>query len=612
MQTPASSTLSRHTRACIVAITVGQSALLLLAWLLGEHTAMPLGPRVVWTTLAATVPAMMALSVVRIADHRFWQHVAGIAAVCALLGSWAAWSVSGAPGIDTGNVLEPFALTLAGTLFVALPFLQCRQQNGPWRAPYAQLFDHAWHNALTVALALAFTAVCWLVLHLWAELFELVHIAFFHELFFAHTWFAYLATGLFAGIGLQVGRSQPQPLRVVRRILFTLCRGLLPLTALVALLFLASLPFTGLAPLWAMHTAAGLLLGLLVLLVILLNAVWQDGTALSPYPRVLRWLIDAALLVAPIYAGLALYALALRIGQYGWSGSRLFAVLAAVMLAGYSIGYAFAAVRRHGGWLTWLPRINVTMALAAMVLAALVNSPALDPWRITVASQIDRLHAGTVTPAKLDIRTLRYDSGRRGYEAVLALRHDPLVQADPVATAQIADAINQVQKNALHLQRGERIRTVARLRQYLPPAQGSTAPDDSWYAAVLDKRLGQGECARTDARCVVLDTDLRGDGARQNLLCHYDRGIYRDYAALDCRVTLRNRRGQWLVAGRLRFDNASTDDKRAIWKALRAGAITPKRPRWPDVTAAGITAQIMAIRPPAPPASAASTAAATR
>jgi hypothetical protein len=348
MSDQASATLSRDARAFIVLVSLVQALLLYLAWLGHERVwwwLSPYAPQVYWYTLILAVPTTMTLSVSRLDDGRFWQNAFGVAIVYALLAGWAAWSITGAPGINIASVLAPFAITVGGALFVAWPFLQCRQENGRWRAAYPDLFDHAWQNGLTLVVAALFTAVCWVVLTLWAQLFALVHIRFFKDLFFDNKPFVYLATGLFAGLGILIGRTQQHPLRVARQILFAVCSGLLPLLALIALMFLASLPFTGLAPLWATRSAASLLLGLLLLLVVFVNAVWQDGVDMKTYPRTLRWLIDAALVLSPVYAALAVYALALRIGQYGWTDQRFWAVLVAVALACHALGYALAALR---------------------------------------------------------------------------------------------------------------------------------------------------------------------------------------------------------------------------------------------------------------------------
>ena len=317
MQEDDSTALPRQTRAFIVLVALVQGLLSYLAYTAQEHAWTWLaarGPQVYWYTLVLAVPTLVTLSVCRLDERRLWQHAAAVFIVYALLAGWAAWSVTGAPGIEAASVLAPFGITVGGALFVALPFLQCRQAHGDWRSPYPELFDRAWQNGLTLVLAFAFTGVCWLVLKLWAELFALVHIRFFRDLFFDNKPFAFLATGMFAGLGILIGRTQQHPLRVARQILFAVCRGLLPLVAVIALMFLASLPFTGLAPLWHTGTATALLLSVLLALIVLINAVWQDGPATKSYPRPLRMLIDVALMASPIYAALALHALALRVG----------------------------------------------------------------------------------------------------------------------------------------------------------------------------------------------------------------------------------------------------------------------------------------------------------
>ncbi|WHZ18392.1 MAG: hypothetical protein OJF55_000541 [Rhodanobacteraceae bacterium] len=613
MADEASTTLPRQERAFIVLVSLLQGLLLYLAWIGHERLwwwLSPYAPQVYWYTLVLAIPTTMSLSVRSLGDPRFWQHALGVAIVYALLASWAAWSVTSAPGIDIASVLAPFAITAGGALFVSWPFLQCRQENGRWRAAYPELFDHAWQNGLTLVVAVLFTGVCWIVLTLWAQLFALVHIHFFKDLFFDDKPFAYLATGLFAGLGILIGRTQQHPLRVARQILFAVCRGLLPLLALIALMFLVSLPFTGLAPLWATRSAARLLLGLLLLLVVFVNAVWQDGVDVKPYPRPLRWLIDAALILSPVYAALTLYALALRIGQYGWTGERFWAVLTAVVLACHALGYMAAALRWKHDWLAWLPRVNVALAGVVIVLAILANSPALDPHRITVDSQIARLHAGRVAPGKLDVVELRFDNGRRGYAAAVALQKDPAMRADPAALAQLEHTVaRQTKYEWLTEDQQNRlaVTTVAALHAQIAVAPGAQTPDDDWYEALLARRIEGNGCVLRGADCVLLTPDLRGDGQHENLLCNLpERGF------VTCLMSVRNSRGTWTSAATVTLIDRGSGH--AVEDALRAGKLGVKWQRWPDVEAGGVRASFVstcdcdpaAAAPastPAPPAS---------
>ncbi len=610
-QSPMQQSLTRQTRAFIVLVALCQGLLLYLADAGQEHGWWPfvlLGGRVCWYTLVLAVPGMMTLSVRSLSDRRFWQHAIGILILYALLAAWAAWSVTGAPGLDAAAVLAPFGVTVGGALFVLLPFLQCRLDHGTWRAPYPELFDHAWQNGLTLVLASLFTGICWLVLWLWSGLFSLVHVDFFHDLFFEQKPFAYLASGLFGGLGILIGRTQQHPLRVARQILFAVCRGLLPLLAFIAILFLISLPFTGLAPLWATRSAARLLLGLLLLLVTFVNAVRQDGTQGEPYPRALRWLIDIALLVSPVYAALALYALALRIHQYGWTDQRFWAVLAGVVLACHACGYAVTVARRRGEWLAWLPRVNVAVALIVVVLAVLANSPLLDPHRITVDSQIARLHAGRVAPGKLDLVYLRFESGRRGYEAVAALGSDPAMRADPVALAQ-ARRILARRSRWMWMSEAQKkqvtVTTVAEARGLIQPAPGADAPDDAWLQALLAKRLQSSGCLERGSDCVLLTPDLRGDGQHENLLCNLGGEGF-----VTCQLSVIDADGKWRQAGFVTLAGVNNNSQ-TMQEALRAGKLQIKWPRWPDIQAGGASGSIETIcdcdsRPGTPPPAATS------
>src|SRR5690606_12590707 len=397
-------TLPRNERAMIVLLAVLQGGLLYLAergheagwWIFSE-----LSGRVCWYTLVLAVPTLMSLSLVRLRDARFWQHAAGAAAVFAGLAAWAAWNATGGPGIQSNAVLWPFSVSVAIGLFVVLPWLQCRLATGHWRAPYPCLFEHAWQNALTLALAGLFTGICWMVLWLWGALFSLVEITFFRELF-REDAFVYLATGAMAGLGVLIGRTQHRPVRVARQVLFAIFTGLLPLLAFIAVLFVASLPFTGLAPLWEMRSAATTLVTVIALLVAFTNAVLQDGEGERPYPAWLRRLVDAGLVLLPVYALLALYALWLRVGQHGWTPDRVWATLLVVVASGHAVGYALAALRPRDGWLAAVRPVNRVMSLVAIAVVVLANTPLLDPHRIAVSSQLARLADGRTAPDDVD------------------------------------------------------------------------------------------------------------------------------------------------------------------------------------------------------------------
>lgn len=584
--------LSRQTRSFIVLVALLQGGLLYLAQKGIEHGWWPfdaLGGRICWYTLVLSVPSLMTLSVVQLRDPRFWQHAGLVAAVFLALAGWATRNATGAPGLRSDEVLGPFGATLALALFVALPWLQCRLAHGRRHAPYSELFEHAWQNALTLALAALFTGLCWAVLHLWGGLFALVEIRFFRELFRQES-FIYLATGAMVGLGILIGRTQQRPVQVARQILIAIFTGLLPLLALIALMFVASLPFTGLEPLWKTRSAATLLIGVIAGLAIFANAVYQQGESEPPYPAWLRRVVDAGLLTLPVYAVLALYAMWLRIDQYGWTPERFWAALLAAVATACAFGYAWAALRSlpgaaHRGWLAALQPVNRWLSLAVIALALLANSPLLDPFRISVHSQLQRLADGRTPPDALDLNHLRFDTGRRGYAAAQGLRDDARFAADPERLAELERVLKRTHRWGDHRSEAEKRRsaatTIAEARTRVALAEGTPEPGDGWWRTLLDDRGLAQDCLQPEAECVLLARDLDGDGADEQLLCELgqERGV-------PCRLAARD--GEtWSLAGHVQFWPKDDEGQRRIRRALRAGRLTPQVQRWPRLAVDG-------------------------
>ena len=573
--------LSREARRFIVLIALAQGLLLWLAETGTEHSWWPfseLGGRVCWYTLVLGVPSMMALSVRRLDDRRFWQHVALVTAVLAALLSWAAWSATGAPGLQSGAVLGPYGVTTALALFIALPWLQCRLQYGRWCAPYADLFEYAWQNALTLALTLLFVGICWGVLTLWAALFALVKIDFFRDLF-REPAFAYLATGGMAGLGVLIGRTQQRPIRVARQIVLAIFTGLLPLLAFIALLFALSLLFTGLEPLWNTRSATAILMTLVGLIIVFTNAVYQDGLRAPPYPAWLRRLIDAGLLVLPVHAGIGLYALYLRLNQYGWTADRYWAALVSVILSAYALGYAAAVLRHRVDWLAPIRRVNVVLSLATIALIAASNSPLLDPHRLGVNDQIARWSDGRTDARHLDLEHLRFDSGRRGYRAAQALRADARVQADTALAAELSKVLERPQRHAWRDAEDRRRDAVTQVEQFaatLQPATGSPPPDAAFLQALLGSDAAKTECRQTDNDCVYLARDFDGDGSVDALLCDMSGASF-----AHCQLWDRSG-GSWHVAANVNWYGGNATE---LKHALRAGEVAPAPRRWPDLKA---------------------------
>ncbi|KAB7771994.1 DUF4153 domain-containing protein [Xanthomonas maliensis] len=584
--------IPRQTRAFIVLVALLQGGLLYLAaWGESQHLGpfRSLGGQICWYTLVLSVPSAALLCVQQLGDRRLWQHLAIVAAVFAALAAWAAWSATGAPGLQSRKILTPFGLSVSAGLFVALPWLQSRQQSGRWRADYRALFEHAWQNALTLALALLFVLVCWTVLQLWAALFALIKIEIFRTLFRGQA-FIYLATGIMTGLGILIGRTQHRAVQVLRQILFAICTGLLPLLAGVALLFVLTLPLTGLQALWQTRSAATLLLSVVFLLVLFTNAVYQDGRVTPSYPRWLRRLVDASLLSLPLYAGLAAYALGLRIAQYGWTGERFCASVLALVALGYALGGAWAVLRpQPGRWLGRMAGSNVAMSWLLIALVVAVNSPVLDPYRLVVGSQLQQWVAQrgpTVSDSEQqDLEFLRFDNGRRGYRAVAALLTDPALSADGRRRELVKRLLARTERweappSSDALQK-TRMTDPAELRKHLLLAVGSASPDASWWSALAAGKLDNDSCLQRDTECVVNSLDLDQDGNNEVLLCE----VSSPFGVL-CTLYANDARG-WSKVDSAHSYPRRSQGQEALRDAVRKGKFTLQPRRWPDIHVPG-------------------------
>jgi hypothetical protein len=138
-----------------------------------------------------------------------------------------------------------------------------------------------------------------------------------------------------------------------------LFRAVAPLLAAVTLGFLATLPFTGLEPLFAARSAASIVMGWIAAHAVFLNAVYLDGSERPPYAPLVRRLVEAGTAAAPALAAIGLYAIALRIEQHGLTPERVFAGVSSAVLGLYALGYAGAALLRGEPWMPHLRSVNV-------------------------------------------------------------------------------------------------------------------------------------------------------------------------------------------------------------------------------------------------------------
>lgn len=364
-------------------------------------------------------PTLYLLAVSTQNGRQLLSYILPFTLLCSLLAFYTGTQTVPNESPRLAPLLVPMTFTLALLAFKALMYIQVKTASEPFN--YPQLFHYSWRNLLTLGLAVAFTMVTWGVLMLWAGLFSVIKIDFFDELF-QEKWFYYPALNLALVLGIIIVRRLSVIVDTIKQLQQALLKYLLVLLIFVALIFLISLPFTGLAPLWEKGPGSYLILWMQACILFALNSVYQGDADERPYGVLLHRFIYLGLLLLPCYSALVFYGLSLRIEQYGWSVSRYWGILAWIFLTLFSLGYAGCIVRLKDHWISGLGRINVGMGWLLMVALILINSPLLDLRKMTVNNQLARIASGESAPNDIDIHYLANQLARPGYDAIAQLK----------------------------------------------------------------------------------------------------------------------------------------------------------------------------------------------
>jgi hypothetical protein len=365
-----------------------------------------------------------------------WTGVAG-AALAGL-----AWHDVARQAGDVGRELTfPLFAFSAAALFIAHHLIVPADRERRRIAAYPSYFDAAWMAGVQLALSLAFAGAFWLLLFLGAALFKVIGLTFLSDLI-GQEWFSFPVTGLAFAVAVQLTDVRDGLIRGVRTIALMLLSWLLLVLTVLVGGFLAALPFTGLEGLWRTGSATALVLAAAGGLIILINAAYQDGRLANLPPAILRIAVRvASVLLTPLVA-IAVWGLALRIGQHGLTPDRIIAVACALVGAIYAAGYGYAALRpfwtKDAQWMRPLERANIFAAVATVGVVLALFSPLADPARLSVADQINRLEKGKVAADAFDYDFLHSGSGKAGQAALARLAASE--DADVAARARSAQA----------------------------------------------------------------------------------------------------------------------------------------------------------------------------
>ena len=346
--------------------------------------------------------------------------VLGLTAVMSAISAWVFWE-------DGEQWRSSSWLAGSWTCFAVVITYICTAFILSWptregRYPrYEDLFRHAWDTVFIVLLGLLLNGVFWALILLWGSLFKMLGIVALNKLF-STDGFIYISSAMVFALGLKMGRDNDRVIGLLRGILLTLCRFLLPLGALIALVFTFALPFTGLEPIWDTGYSTPIMVCLVAVNLFLLNGVVQDGEHEIGYPTWLLRMIDLCLLCLPVLVVLAGYSTWLRIEQHGLTPSRLLAMLLVAVMLVHSLAAAWAVVLPQRQWLWRLRVSNPLIALLSVLLLLAIHTPWFSPLQFSAQNQVSRVLSGKSSVETFDADTLRYRLGPPGKQAFEALR----------------------------------------------------------------------------------------------------------------------------------------------------------------------------------------------
>ena len=540
-------------RNLMVVVAFAQGLVLLLLWRAMTHEVWPSQTpalNVPLWTVAITAPTLFLLTVEAGNLKRATLFVGAFCAALALLGVYIGWQASPIGAFPTGPLIATFVFTILVACFKGAMYLQQLAARETIR--YPALFTRSWRNFLVFGLSWTLTVGVALVLALWGALFAVIGIDFFQELF-RRDWFLFPVLAVAFGLGVFIFRRLTRVIDGVTSLLEGLMRLLLPLTAAVVAIFLAALPFTGLAPLWETGNGTALLMALNAITLFTVNAVYQADRH-APYPLFVHRPLYVCVALLPVVSALSVYGLSLRVVQYGWTVERCWALTLALLFAAFSIGYTWSIVRHRDRWPAALGRVNVGMGWVVLGVMLLVNTPLLDFRKVSLASQFARVERGEIALRDFDFRYAREQLARPAW-----LRLEALAEEHETSDPELTALIRPLPPGAP----GERIWESVTLRPepFDVPEGLRAIAEREWYTG--DR-----------STVVLIRIDMDGDGEAEYALLNAEAGG--DYAW----GTLFRQAGEEWVRFAL---DASAPGALDVNAALREGTVGTVDPTLPDL-----------------------------
>lgn len=554
-------------------------------WLLAEYFSDDLGIRPAGLTFIAALAfcSWFALGVRNLRDDLLF--VLGVSLLAGLQ-VWAFQMLVGFEHIESDPQIALIGFQLVWVFIaVAMWRVWMRPQTTvlPERPERGALVPEIWVIKVSLAFGLLLVAIVWPVLFALSELFNLIDLRMLGYLL-DEGWFASLVTGTAFATGLLVAKEKPRILKPVRQIVGGLLRILYPVQALGVFIFLIAIALGGWNVLvaqnysgwWAVTTAA-------VGLGYLLFGALQTNNRSTLFGRRGDKVFRVTLWMTPVLGAIALYAIWLRVAEYGLSPSRVYGIWTSLFVLFASVLLAVAAFGRRQSMADALRNTFGHVLICLAITAFVINLPLLDPISMSARSQQARLleRMEDANLAEFDIERdkslavswsdidndldymLSYlgRPGARAFEAIS--EHYPNLELDG----------EQRLKNRMS---GEKPVTPLADIPVLPEGHGVA---ENEVALLLEEVSYQRQYCRNattgeDDQCLLLLIDLDGDGVEEALF--FNAWPYALLLSHDLDGD------GWNVAKNLTIENDDLD-REALIADIKKGDFELVSPRYPDI-----------------------------
>ncbi len=324
---------------------------------------------------------------------------------------------------DVRRLSPLFIISLIQITVICTAFIQSWRPNKP-HFIYSELFENAWNNHFFLIFSGLLTGGFLAVLGLGTSLFDSIGIKI-SDLIWSKE-ITPIIVAILIGAGIGISREYGSLIFKIRSVFFAIFRVMAYLAAGIVILFTVSLPFS-VSTLFQNRSTSLILLSVVAISILLLNTLIDNSsdTSKNQEEKLPVWknrIFSAQIILLPFLSLLSVYAIILRIQQYGLMPKRVIAITIAILLSIYSLSYLYQLITRKGRWTDGLAKINPPLAGLWVATLIALASPLLDPIRLSVNNQVARLQSNQVTPDKFDFSSLKHRLGKRGANAIEEIR----------------------------------------------------------------------------------------------------------------------------------------------------------------------------------------------